>query len=94
MLDELKVFIWRNNRAEAQGGYNDDLTMSWAIAMYVRESAFRIQTGNANIVRSVWENITTTSNNPDIIYTPQSANNPTQIDNGKGGFEDMSWIYK
>jgi len=94
MLDELKVFIWRNNRAEAQGGYNDDLTMSWAIAMYVRESAFRIQTGNANIVRSVWENITTTNNNPDIIYTPQSANNPTQIDNGKGGFEDMSWIYK
>ena len=94
MLDELKVFIWKNNRAEAQGGYNDDLTMAWAIAMYVRETAFRIQTGNANIARSIWENVTSTGNHTDMIYVPQNNNNPTQIDNGKGGVEDISWIYK
>ena len=68
--------------------------MAWAIAMYVRETAFRIQTGNANIARSIWENVTSTSNHTDMIYVPQNNNNPTQIDNGKGGVEDISWIYK
>ena len=94
MLEELKVFIWRNNRAEAQSGYNDDLVMSWAIAMYVRETAFRMQKGNADIVRSVWENVTTTNTSTDMFYTPNSYSNPNQIDNGKGGTEDISWIYK
>jgi hypothetical protein len=68
--------------------------MSWAIAMYVRETAFRMQKGNADIVRSVWENVTATNTSTDMFYTPNSYSNPNQIDNGKGGTEDISWIYK
>ena len=67
--------------------------MAWAIAMYVRETAFRIQRGNSELARSVWDNVTKTSA-PDMFYLPQNANNPNQIDNGKGGQEDISWIYK
>mgnify|MGYP003646302581 FL=1 len=93
MLDELKVFVWRNNRAEAQSGYNDDLVMAWGIAMYVRETAFRIQRGNSELARSVWDNVTATST-PDMFYLPSSNHNTNQIDNGLGGQEDISWIYK
>ena len=93
LLDELKVFVWRNNRAEAQSGYNDDLVMAWAIAMYVRETAFRIQKGNSELARSVWDNVTKTSA-PDMFYIPQNNTNPNQIDDGMGGQEDISWLYK
>lgn len=93
LLDELKVFVWRNNRAEAQTGYNDDLVMAFGIAMYVRETAFRIQRGNSELARSVWDNVTSTQA-PDMFYIPQNTGSPNQIDNGIGGQEDISWIYK
>ncbi len=35
LIEEMKVFIWKNGRAEAQPGYNDDLVMSFGIAMYM-----------------------------------------------------------
>jgi hypothetical protein len=36
---ELKTFIWNNGKPEAMKGYNDDLTMSMAIACWVRDTA-------------------------------------------------------
>ena len=38
-LNELKTFIWNNSKPEAMQGYNDDLTISLAIACWVRDTA-------------------------------------------------------
>ena len=43
LIDELFTFIWRGNRAEAMQGYNDDLTMSFAIGLWVRDTALRLR---------------------------------------------------
>ena len=43
LVEEMKTFIWKNNRAEAQSGYNDDLVMSFGIAMYIRDTALRLR---------------------------------------------------
>ena len=43
LLEEMKVFIWRNGRPEAQSGYNDDLVMSFGMAMYVRDTALKFK---------------------------------------------------
>ena len=47
LIDELFVFIYKtgliNSRAEAMKGYNDDLVMSYAIALWVRDTALRLQ---------------------------------------------------
>ena len=42
-IDELFTFIWMNGRAEAMRGYNDDLTMSLAISLWVRDTALRLR---------------------------------------------------
>ena len=42
-IDELFTFIWNGNRAEAMRGYNDDLTMSLAIGLWVRDTALRLR---------------------------------------------------
>ena len=36
--EELKTFTWKNNKAQAMRGYNDDLVMSFAIAMWLYDS--------------------------------------------------------
>ena len=37
--EELKTFTWRGNRAQAMKGHNDDLVMSFAIAMWLYDSS-------------------------------------------------------
>ena len=47
LIDELFVFIYKtgmiNSKAEAMQGYNDDLVMSYSIALWVRDTALRLQ---------------------------------------------------
>lgn len=38
-INELKTFIWKNNRAQAMKGYNDDLVISLAIGNYLYEAS-------------------------------------------------------
>ena len=39
LTNELRTFVWSNGRAQAMRGYNDDLTMSIAIACWVKDTA-------------------------------------------------------
>lgn len=39
LMNEIKTFIWKNNKAQAMKGYNDDLIMSLAIACNLYEAA-------------------------------------------------------
>ena len=43
LLEEMKVFVWKNGRPEAQTGYNDDLVMSFAIGLWVRDTALKLR---------------------------------------------------
>ena len=43
LIEEMKTFIWRNGRPEAQSGYNDDLVMAFGIAMYIRDTALKFR---------------------------------------------------
>jgi len=42
-LNELYSFVWINNKAQSMSGYNDDLVMSIAIGIWVRETTLRIR---------------------------------------------------
>jgi hypothetical protein len=43
LLEEMKVFVWKNGRPEAQSGYNDDLVMSFSIGMFLRDTSLKFQ---------------------------------------------------
>ena len=57
LLAEMRVFIWKNGRAEAQSGYNDDLVMPMAIGMFLRDTSLRFQTQNLDMTRAALNNI-------------------------------------
>lgn len=42
LLNELKVFVWIGGKPQAQRGYNDDLVMALAMALYVRDTSLRL----------------------------------------------------
>ena len=43
LLEELRVFIWKNGKQQAMSGYNDDLVMAFSIGMYLRETSLRFK---------------------------------------------------
>jgi hypothetical protein len=51
LIDELLTFVYINNRAEAMRGYNDDLVMSFAIGLWVRDTALRLRTQGVELTK-------------------------------------------
>jgi len=57
LLEEMRTFIWRNGRPEAQGGYNDDLVMAFGIAMYIRDTALKFRQRGIDITKNALNNM-------------------------------------
>ena len=70
LIDELLTFVYVNNRAEAMTGYNDDLVMSFAIGLWVRDTALRLQTEGIELTKK-----TLTAMNQEGVYIPSDKNN-------------------
>ena len=93
LLEEMKTFIWRNGRPEAQQGYNDDLVMSFGIAMYMRDTAFKFKQHGVDLAKSMLQNIASTKTNYNGAYQAPKDQNPWQIDNPySNGKEDIRWL--
>lgn len=96
LLEEMKVFIWKNGRAEAQQGYNDDLIMAYATAMYLRDTSLRFQQQGLDMTRATLNNMA--KGQPPAYNGAYSRNNnfqnPFKIQNPYGGQEDISWLLK
>ena len=91
LVEEMKVFIWKNGRAEAQTGYNDDLVMSFGIAMYIRDTALKLRHRGLDATRNALNNITVNRTQYQGGYFSSGNDNPYHIDTD-GGKEDISWL--
>lgn len=93
LLEELRVFIWKNGRAEAQSGYNDDLIMSFCIALYIRDTALRLRQQGMDLVRAQLSSLSSINSRQPTVYssTNLQSNNPYLIE-GPNGSEDISWV--
>jgi hypothetical protein len=87
----MKVFIWKNGRAEAQSGYNDDLVMSFGIGMYLRDTSLKFRSQSQDLTRAALGNMGK-SNPMQGAYFASGRDNPYSIDNRMGGKEDISWL--
>jgi hypothetical protein len=93
LLEEMKTFIWRNGRPEAQQGYNDDLVMSFGTAMYMRDTAFKFKQHGIDLTKNMLTNIASTKTNYNGAYKAPKDQNPWQIDNPySNGKEDIRWL--
>lgn len=90
-IEELRVLIWSNGKAQAANGYNDDLVISGAIGLYVRDTAIKYQQYNTDLTRASLNNIGKSKAN--VIQTPRgNFTHPFQMNLGDGHVEDIRWV--
>jgi hypothetical protein len=93
LLEEMKVFIWKNGRPEAQSGYNDDLIMSFAIGMYLRDTSLRFKSQNLEMSRATLSNMSVNRTGFTGAYG-SNVPNPYSLKTGVGDDEDISWLIR
>lgn len=91
LIEEMKVFVWKNGRAEAQSGYNDDLVMAYSIGMYLRDTALKNKQQGLELTRATLNNISRTSPYQGAYFSSGADNPYSMRVNGEGN-EDISWL--
>jgi len=90
LIDELFVFVWKGSKAQAQGGYNDDLVMAYSIGMWVRDTALMLRQKGMDLTRSALDNISV--NRGAGVYTGNRPTNNPWIQKGPKGDQDLTWL--
>ena len=94
LLDELFVFIWNGQRAEAQPGYNDDLVMAFSIGLFVRDTALKLRQQGLALNKASLNSMGKTKNQTAIYTQKNLQKNPWEMDLGQQGTEDLTWLIK
>ena len=104
LIDELFVFIYKSgvsqSKAEAMQGYNDDLVMSYSIALWVRDTALRLQKDKNDQQWATMNSMLKSNGNKSehaagfgVGSTGQPQKNPYEMDFGDEK-EDLTWLIK
>lgn len=91
LIEEMKVFVWRNGRAEAQPGYNDDLVMACGIGMYIRDTALKFSQQGLDITKQALSHMSVNRTTYQGAYFSKGSDNPYHIKTNNGK-EDISWL--
>ena len=95
LMAEMRVFIWKNGKAQAQDRYNDDLIISFATALYVRDTALRLRQQGMDLARASLSSFTNlNAQNKAVIKTVGNQVKNPYIVNTPGGEQDISWLLK
>jgi len=90
LIDELFVFIYNNNRAEAMQGYNDDLIMSLAIGLWVRDTALRLRAEGMALQKDVLNRMI----DYEAVYIPSENKKEGWTMDVGDKKEDLTWLIK
>ena len=92
LIEEMKTFIWKNGRPEAQSGYNDDLVMAFGISMYIRDTALKFRQRGIDITKSSLNNMSVNRTPYQGSYGGTSqVRNPYNLDT-EHGKENINWL--
>lgn len=89
-IAEFETFIWKNGRAEALQGYNDDLIMSLGIGLWVRDTALKLRQQGIDLTKMALEK--TAYSAVPFVKTGTVPHNPYEMHIGGGHKEDLNWL--
>lgn len=99
-LAELETFIWKNGKAQAMDGYNDDLTMALGIGLWVRDTALRLRQEGIDLTRATLGLMNRNQIETVPVYKSNQAQNARKAwemqtgrqGPGQHGTEDIRWL--
>ena len=92
LIEELFVFIWNGARAEAQRGYNDDLTMAFCITLWIRDTALKLRQQGMDLNRKTLDHFSKGSGAFSTGYRSDVGWSMNTGHNGQGHDEDLRWL--
>ena len=97
LLDELRVFIWKNGKPQALQGYNDDLVMSFSVGLFLRDTALRFRQTAMNLTYASLNNFSKSTNDGFQVYNGGNYNagyqdHPWQMPITNGENTDLTWL--
>jgi hypothetical protein len=102
VIDQLRVFVWKNGKPQATHGYNDDMVLALCIGLWTRDFAVRLSGQSSDMTKKAINLISTSLNhatnafNPNmqkyninqrVVHQHQSLNQKNDQDN------DLSWLF-
>ena len=90
LIEELYVFIWNGSRAEALRGYNDDLVMSFGIALWTRDAAIKLKNEGIALTKNALSYVKSTK--PVITSDPYLKDSGWSMGMANGNTEDLKWL--
>ena len=94
LLNEIKTFVWNNNKPEAMRGYNDDLTMAFAIACWVRDTAMVVNKKEIEYTKAFMNTMKKVDHVMNTAIPGMNGYVPHNNREKKKELEQFSWIYK
>lgn len=99
-LSELETFIWKNGKAIAMDSYNDDLVMSLAIGLWVRDTALRLRQEGIELTKAAVGGINIKKMDQTPFYKTKQGQiganawkmTVGNLDSGQKGNEDLRWL--
>jgi hypothetical protein len=93
LLEELRVFLWVNGKAQAQNGYNDDLVMALGIGLFTRDTGVKFHQQGVDLTRASLSGFSKTGGVYDssIPSFPMGQKNPWEMET-QYGTENLSWL--
>ena len=94
--NELKTFIWKNNKAQAMRSYHDDLVLSLAIACWIRDSVFEINQRDIEYRKAITSSMRMT--NKKFHTTIQGMTGHDSLSEkqqeAREEYKQLVWLYK
>jgi len=96
----LSTFIWNNGRPEAMRGRNDDLTMSLAIACWVRDTALTVAKTDVEYTKAMFNSIMVANTRVQtkipgqVGYDRKYNNDSVDTKQLKEFYNMYNWLYK
>ena len=105
MIEELRTFVYKNNRPDHMPGYHDDIIMAYAMAIFVVQTSFKKLEESKKHTKAMldsWLNITNGGNetfkkdpnpptNPNTPTYNQPQVNQGGVNNNDNG--DFNWLF-
>jgi hypothetical protein len=105
LIDELKTFVWKGNKAQAKKGSNDDLVMALAIGNSLVESTGTHAIKNVDMSKAMLEGFAVNTKDTNETkqvrhyrglnpFTPSPASVYSTSQNPEDELEEFSWLLK
>ena len=94
LQNELKTFVWNNNKPEAMRSYNDDLVMALAIACWVRDTALVLDKKDVEYKKAFINSIFKADSVMDTKISGMSGFRPQKDIQKIKETQQFAWLYR